>query len=104
MSADASAVVALLLVLGAVAPAAATQQGGVLPPPPVCVGPGRALQWDGAGWRCATIGGAGCTERTLCATGRCPTTAAGGYLIAGWSDSACGGGGDGKRCTYRICR
>ncbi len=69
MSADGSAVVALLLALGAGAPAAAAPQGGALPPPPVCVGPDRALQWDGAGWRCATISGARCTEWTLCATG-----------------------------------
>ena len=93
--------VALPLALGAVVPAAAAQ-GGV-PPPPVCVGPDRALQWDGAGWRCATIGGARCTERTLCATGRCPATAGGGYLIAGRGHSLCGGS-DGMRCTYRVCR
>ena len=102
MSADVSAVIALLLTLGAVTAAATAQQGEMLPPP-VCVGPDRALQWDGAGWRCAIIGGARCTERTLCATGRCPATAAGGYLITSWSGSTCGGS-DGVQCTYRICR
>jgi hypothetical protein len=102
MSAGVSVAVALLLALSTLTAAAAAQQGGV-PPPPVCVGPDRALQWDGTGWRCATLGGARCMERTRCATGRCPATAAGGYLIASGVDSACGGG-DGVRCTYRICR
>ena len=102
MSAGVSAAVALVLALGALTAAAAAQQGGV-PPPPVCVGPNRALQWDGAGWQCATVGGARCTERTLCATGRCPAAAAGGYLIASGVNSLCGGS-DGMGCTYRICR